>query len=234
MRKRLRNSNFRWVARQVSRKLSATLLGHLLRQSPFRNENEMVLFVSNCRDDLKDVLAVFEEEDLGPLQSVWDGCAVLTLTTSRATDLLVLLKRIVRCSPSGLTHGSRPDLGETTTLETQTLVALRNAGVEELTVDDVLAVLAKRPDLTDLVDDLPSAPFSVLQDLLPLESAQSTLQLGAGALQQLGVQAPLPLAAAQASLQTGVAGLGGLAGGAKRLLAGRLSATLGTSMVAAA
>merc|ERR1719510_836818 len=41
MRKRLRNSNFRLVARQVSSKLSATLLGHLLRQSPFTNENEM-------------------------------------------------------------------------------------------------------------------------------------------------------------------------------------------------
>jgi len=233
MRKRLRNSNFRLVARQASSKLSATLLGHLLRQSPFANENEMALFVSNCRDDLKDVLAVFEEEDLGPLQSLWDGCSVLTLTTSQATDLLVLLKRIVRCSPSGFTNSSRPDLDETTTLEAQTLDALRHAGVEELSVDDVLAVLAKRPDLADLVDDIPSAPFSVLQDLLPLESAQSTLQLGAGALQQLGMQAPMPLAAAQASLQTGVAGLGGLAGGAKRLLAGRVKSTLGT-MVAAA
>jgi len=234
MRKRLRNSNFRLVARQVSSKLSATLLGHLLRQSPFTNENQMVLFVSNCRDDLKGVLAVFEEDDLGPLQSIWDGCAVLSLTTSQATDLLVLLKRIVRCSPSGFTHGSQPDLDETTTLEAETLNALRRAGIEELTVDDVLAVLAKRPDLAELVDDLPSAPFSVLQDLLPLESAQSTLQLGAGALQQLGVQAPLPLAAAQASLQTGVAGLGGLAGGAKRLLKKQLRSTLGTSVVAAA
>jgi len=194
----------------------------------------MGLFVSNCRDDLKDVLAVFEQEDLGPLQSIWDGCAVLTLKTSEATDLLVLLKRIALCSPSGFTHCSRPDLDEKTTLEAQSLKALRRAGIQELTIDDVLAVLAKRPDLTELVDDLPSAPFSVLQDLLPLESAQSTLQLGAGALQQLGVQAPLPLAAAQASLQTGVAGLSGLAGGAKHLLARRLKSTLGTSVVVAA
>lgn len=83
-----------------------------------------------------------------------------------------------------------------------------------------------------------AAPFGALQELLPVGAAQATLQLGTGAIQQLGAHgaealhglglpAALPMHAPHVSLQTGMAELKEFAGDAGRLFTGRLRSTLG-------
>jgi len=243
--KRLRPSSFLGVARQVVARLATTLVGHLLRQSPFRDGDQLAIFVANCRGDLEEVLAaVLQREDLEPLRPLWDGCALLSLPVPEATELLPLLREAAHRAPGGgAALHLRPDLAGAAAPEEQRPAlpeALARAGVQALAPPEALGALAKRPDLAGAAADLPAAPLGALQELWPVSVAQTTLQLGAGALQQLGThgvgalhslgaQAPLPSAGVQASLHMSVADLKGLAGGAGRLLSGKLRSTLGAS-----
>jgi len=238
--KRLRPSNFLGVAQQLVSRLAALLVRQLLRQAPFSHAGQLELFVANCREDLRGALASsLEAVDLRPLQPLWEGCALLALPGAEAAEVLALLRRLERCRPAagmlrGLALSGRGEAGPPSCEEARQLAeALARAGVEELAALDVAAVLGKRPDLASAAADLvDSTPLGLLQDL-PAAAAQATFHLGAGALQQLGAQAPLPVAAAQASLQTSVAELRGLAGGAGRLFTGRLRSTLGVATAAA-
>eukprot|EP00930_Biecheleria_cincta_P003390 TRINITY_DN104321_c0_g1_i1.p1 TRINITY_DN104321_c0_g1~~TRINITY_DN104321_c0_g1_i1.p1 ORF type:complete len:879 (-),score=173.23 TRINITY_DN104321_c0_g1_i1:34-2391(-) len=238
----LRPANFRAVGRLAAGKLGSYLLSQFLRQAPFANEVEAEVFAANCRDDLAGVLAMsLDLSDLSQLQPLWDGCQLMTLSSDTAMDTLKVLQRVMRLSPS-LARGT-DDSDEappsTEVLDRRRAEALARAGVENLSVADTLTLLRKRRDVATSGLSEQESSFSVLQDMLPAGAAQATLQLGAGtlqfgagALQQLSEKAaarvPLPSASsgAQAALQAGSEKMIGLAGGAGRLVAGRLRSTL--------
>ncbi|CAK0823583.1 unnamed protein product [Prorocentrum cordatum] len=235
---RLRPSNFQLVATQGVGKIAETLMGELLRQAPFADDDRMGLFSSNCGGDLPAVLSVVSDPScLRPLATLLEGCTLLGLDKARAAELISVLRQVKRCS------SSRPavlDLAEAApssdVLRQRQAEAYDAAGVADISVGDALSVLLKRPDLmgTMTVDDLEDAPFSTLQDLLPAGAMLGGL--GGGALQPLQLGAGTAHAtlqrgagAAQATFQLGARGLAGGAG----LLKGTLQRGLAGAAAAA-
>lgn len=230
--RRLRPSSFRDVAQRGIAKLADVLWVHLQRRGAFQDEQQLALFLANCGEDLYDALApaaaALGEAGLTPLGPLRDACGLLALPGPEAEHTLEVLQRVVQCAPSAHREHTMPEDVAGSVLQRKGAEVLAAAGVRELGPSEAIIVICKRPDLAA---SLPQDPLSVLQELLPASAAQSALQLGAGALQQLhAAPLPMPVAAmAQATLQTGVlraAELRGLAGGAGRRIAGRLRSTL--------
>jgi len=225
--RRLRPSCLQAVAQRGVHGLADVLLRHLLWHAPFQSEEQVGLFVANCREDLSAALApLLGSTDLGPLRSLWDACALLALPEERAADILASLRQVSKCSwtdPSCLDVADPArEAPMSEVLRCRQAEVFAAAGVEELSVADAITVLGKRRELAGSLTDLQDAPIGVLQDLLPTQ-AQATLQLGADAL----LQAPLPsaaaAAAAHATLQTGAAAAATLQSSVKELRRSLLS-----------
>lgn len=225
---KLQPLSLRAVMQQGLVKMSA-LLTQQLQRVVFPEDEAASLFAANCSTDLHRSLGTIDDilgnASLEPLEPLWDSCILLELPAARAEQLLATLRL------ADVSHfpGARSDIFTREAFrqsdEGTSVGALTAIGIKHISVGDAISVLNRRSNLEGAVP-----VQSVLQELMPASAALSALQLSAETVKQFGeagshAPRPAPVAAAQATLQ-GVQELRGFAGGAGRLLAGRLRSTL--------
>lgn len=242
--KRLRPSGFRVVAQQGVAKMAAHLMHYLQRQASFHSETQLELFVANCGEDLRTALSaatsVLEQAEVAPMVPLWDSCALLALPRAEAERILEVLQRVVSCSTSVAVGPAELLADPSSVLRRREEEVMASVGVQVLSPEQAIAVLGKRPDLAAKVPKDMLAPLGALQDLLPASAtADSMLQLSAGALQHLGelssqATTSLPYGALGAGQLRGFAGAaiggaGALGGTAAGLAGGALGGALGVA-----
>merc|ERR1712232_108843 len=159
LRQRLRPTNFHSLMQRAIGKIAEFLSNHALRQPAFSDDVPMEVFVANCRDDLGALLSQVAGLDalaMAPLDPLWDSCSLLALGSGEAAEAFEALRKIRKCAPASTlkqrpwtagakaaAEGPDPTAGGGEVVQRKLAEVLEPAGIKDLSVNEVMAVLGK-------------------------------------------------------------------------------------------